>query len=47
MFSDMLYKEENGRISLAYEKLPGIPKKVAEKFANTVHTLDLSHNNIK
>lgn len=45
--SDILYKDDDGRISLAYERLPGIPKKVADKFASKTHTLDLSYNNIK
>lgn len=45
--SDVLCRDDDGRISLAYERLPGIPKKVAEKFASKIHTLDLSYNNIK
>lgn len=45
--SDILCKEDDGRISLAYERLPGIPKKVADQFASKTHTLDLSYNDIK
>lgn len=47
IFSDILCKEEDGRVSLAYERLPGIPKNLADKFALRTHTLDLSYNNIK
>lgn len=43
----MLCKDEDGRISLAYERLPCIPKKIADKFAQKTHTIDLSYNNIK
>lgn len=45
--SDFTCKEEDGRITLAYERLPGIPRKIAEKFAMRTHTLDLCYNNIK
>ncbi|XP_055324292.1 leucine-rich melanocyte differentiation-associated protein-like [Sitodiplosis mosellana] len=45
--SDFACKEEDGRISLAYERLQGIPRKIAEKFALRTHTLDLSYNSIK
>ncbi|XP_031620200.1 leucine-rich melanocyte differentiation-associated protein-like [Contarinia nasturtii] len=44
---ELTYKEDDGRISLAYEHLPAIPRKIADKFALRTHTLDLSHNNIK
>lgn len=46
-FSEIVCKEEDGRISLAYERLPGIPRKIAEKYAPRIHTLDLSFNDIK
>lgn len=46
-YSEVLYKEENGRLSLAYERLPGIPKRIADQFATKIHTLDMSFNNIK
>lgn len=36
--------EENGRISLAYENLRSIPKKIAEKFASKTKFLDLGYN---
>ncbi|XP_058829517.1 leucine-rich melanocyte differentiation-associated protein-like isoform X1 [Topomyia yanbarensis] len=35
------------RLSLAYEKLSQIPRKIAEKFSRTTTILDLSYNNIK
>ncbi|XP_023294046.2 uncharacterized protein LOC111677188 [Lucilia cuprina] len=37
--------EENGRISLAYENLRTIPRRIAEKFALQTKFLDLSYNN--
>lgn len=46
-FSDFLYREEDGRISLAYERLPGIPQMIADQFALRTHTLDLSYNKLK
>lgn len=46
-FSEFSIKEEDGRISLAYERLPGIPKSIADKFALRTHTLDLSYNTIR
>lgn len=46
-FSEFSIKEEDGRISLAYERLPGIPKNIADKFALRTHTLDLSYNTIR
>ncbi|KAM7364032.1 misexpression suppressor of KSR 4 isoform 3-T3 [Cochliomyia hominivorax] len=39
--------EENGRISLAYENLRTIPKRIAEKFAMQTKFLDLSYNNFQ
>ncbi|XP_055849673.1 uncharacterized protein LOC129914436 isoform X2 [Episyrphus balteatus] len=36
--------EENGRISLAYENLRSIPKRIAEKFASKTKFLDLGYN---
>lgn len=45
--SEFAIKEEDGRISLAYERLPGIPKNIADKFALRTHTLDLSYNTIR
>ncbi|TMW46854.1 hypothetical protein DOY81_008071 [Sarcophaga bullata] len=39
--------EENGRISLAYENLKTIPKRIAEKFAIHTKFLDLSYNNFQ
>lgn len=44
--SEFAVKEEDGRISLAYERLSGIPKSIADKFALRTHTLDLSYNTI-
>lgn len=35
------------RLSLAYEKLSKIPRKIAEKFSKTTTILDLSYNDIK
>lgn len=35
------------RLSLAYEKLTQIPRKIAEKFSRTTTILDLSYNNLK
>lgn len=46
-FSEFSIKEEDGRISLAYERLPGIPSGIADKFAMRTHTLDLSYNTIR
>lgn len=46
-FVDRSFKECDGRISLAYERLSIIPKSIAEQFSQSTHTLDLSHNNIK
>lgn len=37
----------NGRIGLAYEKLTGIPKPIAERFSARTTILDLSYNNIQ
>lgn len=39
--------EENGRISLAYENLRTIPRRIAEKFAIQTKFLDLSYNNFQ
>ncbi|XP_030375854.1 uncharacterized protein LOC115625095 [Scaptodrosophila lebanonensis] len=39
--------EENGRISLAYENLRTIPRRIADKFAAQTKYLDLSHNNFR
>lgn len=39
--------EENGRISLAYENLKTIPRRMAEKFALQAKFLDLSYNNFQ
>ncbi|XP_013100364.1 uncharacterized protein LOC106082413 [Stomoxys calcitrans] len=39
--------EENGRISLAYENLRTIPRRIAEKFALQTKFLDLSYNNFQ
>lgn len=39
--------EENGRISLAYENLRTIPRRIAEKFAMQTKFLDLSYNNFQ
>lgn len=39
--------EENGRISLAYENLRSIPRRIAEKFAVQTKYLDLSYNNFQ
>ncbi|KAH8236635.1 hypothetical protein KR026_007150 [Drosophila bipectinata] len=36
--------EDNGRISLAYENLKTIPRRLADKFAAQTKFLDLSHN---
>ncbi|XP_055904098.1 uncharacterized protein LOC129939935 [Eupeodes corollae] len=36
--------EENGRISLAYENLRSIPKRIAEKFSSKTKFLDLGNN---
>lgn len=38
---------DGGRITLAYENLSHIPKKIADKFADHTRILDLSHNNFK
>lgn len=46
-FSEQLRREDEGRISLAYERLTGIPMKIANKFALQTHTLDLSYNYIR
>ncbi|KAL9892550.1 uncharacterized protein ACN2A1_008068 isoform 1-T2 [Glossina fuscipes fuscipes] len=39
--------EENGRISLAYENLKTIPRRIAEKYAMQTKFLDLSYNNFQ
>uniref|UniRef100_A0A182X3J7 LRRcap domain-containing protein n=1 Tax=Anopheles quadriannulatus TaxID=34691 RepID=A0A182X3J7_ANOQN len=40
--------DQNGeRLSLAYERLSQIPRKIAEKFSRTTTILDLSYNEIK
>lgn len=39
--------EENGRISLAYENLKTIPRRIAEKFATHAKFIDLSYNNFQ
>uniref|UniRef100_A0A2M4AS94 Putative u2-associated snrnp a' protein n=1 Tax=Anopheles triannulatus TaxID=58253 RepID=A0A2M4AS94_9DIPT len=40
--------DHNGeRLSLAYERLSQIPRKIAEKFSRTTTILDLSYNEIK
>ncbi|XP_034486808.1 uncharacterized protein LOC117791222 [Drosophila innubila] len=39
--------EEDNRISLAYENLCTIPRRLADKFAAQTKFLDLSHNNFK
>lgn len=44
------YPDSDGsgeRLSLAYEKLSKIPRKIAEKFSKTTTILDLSYNDIK
>lgn len=47
-FSQNNEMDSNGeRLSLAYEKLNQIPRKIAEKFSRTTTFLDLSHNNFK
>lgn len=38
---------EDGRISLAYENLKHIPKKIAEKFSSDTTFLDLSYNGFR
>lgn len=38
---------EDGRISLAYENLKHIPKKIAEKFSSDTIFLDLSYNSFR
>ncbi|XP_016951292.1 uncharacterized protein LOC108025347 [Drosophila biarmipes] len=38
---------ENGRISLAYENLKTIPRRLADKFAAQTKFLDLSHNDFR
>lgn len=44
-FNDM---EKSGeRVSLAYEQLSKIPRKIADKFSRTTTILDLSYNDIK
>lgn len=48
--SSSQYNEMEGsgeRLSLAYEKLSKIPRKIAEKFSKTTTILDLSYNDIK
>lgn len=47
IFSEFSIKEEDGRISLAYERLSGIPKHIADKFALRTDILDLSYNIIR
>ncbi|KAH8306333.1 hypothetical protein KR018_007830 [Drosophila ironensis] len=39
--------EDNGRISLAYENLKTIPRRLADKFAAQTKFLDLSHNDFR
>lgn len=39
--------EEYGRISLAYENLKSIPKRLADKYASYTRFLDLSYNNFR
>lgn len=39
--------EEHGRISLAYENLKSIPKRLADKYASHTRFLDLSYNNFR
>uniref|UniRef100_A0A1A9W5A0 U2A'/phosphoprotein 32 family A C-terminal domain-containing protein n=1 Tax=Glossina brevipalpis TaxID=37001 RepID=A0A1A9W5A0_9MUSC len=39
--------EESGRISLAYENLKTIPRRIAEKYAMQTKFLDLSYNNFQ
>ncbi|XP_015037603.2 uncharacterized protein [Drosophila pseudoobscura] len=45
-FTDCLL-EDNGRISLAYENLRSIPRRLADKFAAQTKCLDLSHNDFR
>lgn len=46
--SNLMDFDGNGeRLSLAYEKLTQIPRKIAEKFSRTTTILDLSYNNFK
>ncbi|KAJ8724588.1 hypothetical protein PYW08_016062 [Mythimna loreyi] len=39
-------EEENGRLTLAYERLYEIPKTIVERFSDHVKYLDISHNKI-
>ncbi|XP_068152015.1 leucine-rich melanocyte differentiation-associated protein isoform X1 [Drosophila tropicalis] len=39
--------EDHGRISLAYENLNSIPRRLADKFAGQTKCLDLSHNDFR
>ncbi|KFB35643.1 AGAP007552-PA-like protein [Anopheles sinensis] len=41
------YDQNGERLSLAYERLSQIPRKIAEKFSRTTTILDLSYNEIK
>lgn len=45
-FTDIVLEEDN-RISLAYENLCTIPRRLADKFASQTKFLDLSHNNFQ
>ncbi|KAH8312343.1 hypothetical protein KR044_010309 [Drosophila immigrans] len=45
-FTDIVLEDDN-RISLAYENLCTIPRRLADKFAAQTKFLDLSHNNFK
>lgn len=45
-FTDIVLEEDN-RISLAYENLCTIPRRLADKFAAQTKFLDLSHNNFQ
>ncbi|XP_034664818.1 uncharacterized protein LOC117899131 isoform X1 [Drosophila subobscura] len=45
-FTDCIL-EDNGRISLAYENLRSIPRRLADKFAAQTKCLDLSHNDFR
>lgn len=41
------FDQSGERLSLAYERLSQIPRKIAEKFSRTTTILDLSYNEIK
>lgn len=45
-FTDIVLEEDN-RVSLAYENLCTIPRRLADKFAAQVKFLDLSYNNFR